>query len=224
MDLETHEPDFPGDIVFCSLRFAEQTIRIQDVEPSAYIKPWSGMVEWDDLDSGPVLDIGAFCGYLVNVDGATADRVSRFDVFDNEQNTFDIFSALFDPEMEWLKDSVEDLAFGAAGPPVTENVLVIDRLVIYPEYRGGDVGLQVMRELIRHFRSAVGLVVIKPYPLQFEADGGPSFEPLAGRERKDWDLAQFKGRRTSSTARLKRHYALLGFRHVPKTCYMVRSA
>lgn len=50
---------------------------------------------------------------------------------------------------------------------VGDDLLVIDCIEVYPRFRGHQIGLQAVDRTIDIFGSSCGLVVCKPWPLQF---------------------------------------------------------
>jgi len=55
---------------------------------------------------------------------------------------------------------------------LSQNMLILDRLEISPEFRRQQLGLRYMRTAIKRFGLGCRIVAIKPFPLQFEP--GPS--------------------------------------------------
>lgn len=213
------EPDFPSEYRFCRLTFAEQQVMLDDDEPSRYLMHWNGTIGWHHPMGERVDPIGAFSLYLVDGDSAMDERADIFNVYDTEQGIFDVYQGLFDTKTGNLKDRVERIAFGNDFA-MSANVLIFDRLVIYPAHRGHGVGLLALRALMHHFRSFAGLMVMKPYPLQFE---GSTHKELVGLGREHWALDSYKLKQAGATAKLRRHYACLGFAQVPRTDFMVRN-
>ena len=219
------EPDFPADYAYCRLKLSERSVSLYErAEPGDYIMDISGLVQWSGNDEEKAINLGAFSCKLIDGDSAINDRMSLHDVFDHEKSTFDIYEDLYDFDTGDLREDVTRMVFGPYSYAFNSNLLVLDRLVIYPEHRGNGLGLLVLRGLMAEFSSFASLVVMKPYPLQFEGKTGPSYEPLEGLPREHWGLNSYKGRLTKSRAQLRRHYAKLGFILVPKTEYMVRDA
>jgi hypothetical protein len=67
----------------------------------------------------------------------------------------------------------------------------------------------------------MGLVSLKPFPLQFEVNPMSETNDIP-RERLELD--NFKGTSVAATRKLKRYYEKLGFKSVSRTEYMVRDA
>ena len=99
------------------------------------------------------------------------------------------------------------------------HTLILDRIEILPGFRGYNLGLAVMRRLIERFGADGGIVAIKPFPIQRE---------LTGQEEDEWRqkmrLADFEQSLPRATARLRRHYAQLGFKFVKGTPFMFGDA
>jgi hypothetical protein len=76
-----------------------------------------------------------------------------------------------------------------------------------------------MRRLIERFGAGAAIVAIKPFPLQREC---------AREEEEDWrqkmKLGDFETDLRGATAKLRRHYARLGFKFMRGTPFMFRNA
>jgi GNAT superfamily N-acetyltransferase len=207
----------PDDYRWCHLRFSERTVLLRDNEPSRFLQEYEGTIEWEDPEGGSSkVALGAFRAYLIDILGAVTERESIDFVWDTTQSTWSAYEALFDVETTELTDAAKSAAFGKDYRH-NEGVLMIDRMAILPVHRGHSVGLLAMRTLIEQFRQACGLVVIKPFPLQFEGDG------LQGEWPANGELALDRYSQSMRTAlgRLKRYYGRLGFKSVRGTEYMV---
>jgi GNAT superfamily N-acetyltransferase len=188
---------------------------LDDGEPSHYMYVTRGTVAGLDEQDQKIV-AGRFRLTYIDVCAAMNAGASVFDIFDNTQETCDYFPAIFDietldPSPELMRLFREDMWPG--------NVLILDRLEILPEFRGHNLGLVVMRRLIERFGAGAGIVAIKPFPLQCE---------LAGKEEDEWRqkmrLDDFEQSLPRATARLRRHYAKLGFKLMKGTPYMFRNA
>jgi GNAT superfamily N-acetyltransferase len=207
----------PDDYRWCHLRFAERTVLLRDNEPSRFLQEYEGTIEWEDPEGGSSkVALGAFRAYLIDIVGAVTEQESIDFVWDTTQSTWSAYEALFDVETGELTDAAKSAAFGTDYQH-NEGVLMIDRMAILPVHRGHGVGLLSMRTLIEQFRPACGVVMIKPFPLQFEGDG------LLGEWPSNGELALDRYSQSMRTAlgRLKRYYGRLGFKSVRGTEYMV---
>jgi hypothetical protein len=184
-------------------------------DPSDFIYETTGRVVARG-DGGRTL-IGKFRLYYVDIGSAFNDKVSVHDVFDTYAQTFEIYEALFEADSIEPRERVQRLLeYEVDGL----NVLILDRLEILPAFRGSQLGLAVMRAIIQRFSAGVGLVAIKPFPLQFE------HEPTDQGEREwraELGLADLPRVQRVATAKLCAYYKKLGFLRLRGTPFMVRS-
>lgn len=217
--MRTERPDFPRDYLFSRLRIAEQEFLMDDEEPSKYLTHLHGTVEWrDPEDEEQVTPIGAFGFYLFDCNSALNDEASWHDIFDTEGTTFDAYQELYEFKCWDFNAKVEKAVFSEEYP-ITFNLMLMDRLVIYPEHRGFGIGLMTLRAIIHQFRSFAGLIAMKPFPLQFESS---EMNELNGLPRYEWGLEAFNAKERPATQALRRYYARLGFKKLPSSDYMVR--
>lgn len=204
---------------YLTLRFDASESMTDEGEPVFYLQRRTGHVTlWDAGRTEDDIRIGDFSIVYVDLDGAGVEGVHAFDVFDTEQATFEYYEDLYGDDAGRMKNSVVDIAV-IDGVVWSENVLIIERLVLQPEFRGQGLGLAAIRGLILGARGGAGLVLLKPYPLQFEGGGDPTDEEFIRLE-----FGSLPKNHRSATAKLFRHYARLGFKRVPKTPFMVRDA
>ena len=98
------------------------------------------------------------------------------------------------------------------GDVFDQDLLIIPKLEILPNYRGHDIGLFCMARLIQMLSSGCGLVVIKPFPLQFDS----SYKEYTER-RELLGFDQLTASQADATEKLIKHYKRLGFRALPGT-------
>ena len=99
-----------------------------------------------------------------------------------------------------------------AGLPGTDNVLILDRLYVYPNYRGHMLGLAAMANTISVWAPGEEISLLKAFPLQLMANLSPA------------DRHKYNGLETDpekATRALIKYYAQLGFRQVGQTRLMV---
>lgn len=213
----------PEDYRWCHLRFFERLVPLADDEPSRFLQEYVGRIEWEDPENTSVrVSIGSFRALLVDLVGAITEDESAYQVFDTTQSTWCVFEALFDINTEELTDATKKAAFGS-DYPLNHGVFIIDRVAVLPEHRGHCVGLLTMKALIEEFRQASGLVVIKPFPLQFEGES-PSPRQCPPDEwppNSALALDGFTQSMRSALSKLKKYYGRLGFKPVRGTDYMV---
>ncbi|MBX3673895.1 MAG: GNAT family N-acetyltransferase [Burkholderiales bacterium] len=188
-------------------------------DPSRYLFEESGRLLLTDKQDRDT-EIGTFGALIIDVRGAVTEHESVHAVFDSDSRTIGYFEALYDSEGGDFKETV---ARAACGDDYlwNPNLLVLDRLVIYPDFRGHGVGLTALRALIHRLRAGCGLIAMKPFPLQFEDAHGARPE---SDEQQRLGLAAFKSTEARATSKLKKYYSRLGFIPIPRTAYMVRSS
>lgn len=184
-------------------------------EPEDYIYTTSGELIRANDDSEALA--GKFTLHYVDVDRAMDEKMSIFDVFDAYSHTFEYHDALFganSPDFsDRLTKTLKHEAFGG-------NVLILDRLEILPEYRGRGLGLSVMRRLIKRFSGGAAIVVMKPYPLQFESE---TRDQAKEAWRSELGLAELGRNQRAATKKLFDYYGRLDFVRISGTPFMVRS-
>lgn len=194
-----------------------------DEEPSRFLRTWSGNVVLmgDSLDDDDFIEIGHFLVRYVDVEGAVAEGYSVFDVFDSDSVTADYYDALFNEDnISLFKENLAGLESGTDYGVGTFNVLILDRLIIFPGYRGKGFGLAALAAMINWFRLGAGLIVMKPFPLQFES---ALRKESRAEEREQLGLSAFSGNQRSATMKLKRLYGELGFKAIRGTDFMMLS-
>lgn len=192
---------------------------VDDREPSRYIRHIKGEV-WEFVgEDGHEVPIGRFSVSIIDGASILNDRVSLFDVFDDDGDLMNYYESLYghndELKPEVLKAMKVDMIFD-------HGLLVLDRLELMPERRGLRVGLQVLLWMEHHFRMGCGVVAMKPFPLQFEGGTPEEREADEGDESfKRLRLGGYERRLDVAVRRLRKHYATLGFAMVPGTPYMV---
>ncbi|MFC4675230.1 hypothetical protein [Dysgonomonas termitidis] len=89
------------------------------------------------------------------------------------------------------------------------NVLYINDIVLFPEYRGYGYGKFIIKDILCRFDGTVGLVLAIVYPLQLDTS---SMQPAMQYHRMDQDLEY-------SSFKLYGYFLDLGFEQVERTNY-----
>lgn len=203
----------------CTLRIAESEVFVGDIEPSRFIHQLDGQVRVYLSRADRTQEVGTFSVLLVDIESAISEGVDPFDVFDSDSKTAPYYQPLYRTS-SWsgadFRDSVTRAVCGDESL-WRPNLLILDRLVVYPEHRGHKIGLLALRGLIERYRIGVGLVVMKPFPLQYE---GEPFSPDDIAARRRLGLDDFRMGQRSATAKLRSYYASIGFRCIPRTSFM----
>ncbi|WP_207003579.1 GNAT family N-acetyltransferase [Trinickia mobilis] len=200
-----------------TLRCSENEFLAEDDEPSRFIFEYDGKLLLPDR-ADEETDVGYFSVKYVDVGGAVTERESVFDVFDSDSTCIQYYEALYDGNDD-IKPRVARLAHGD-DYLWNPSLLILDRLVVYREYRGRGVGLVALRALIHRFRAGAGLIALKAFPLQYEGDR--SVKPEGPDEAK-LGYDQFHVPMPKATSKLRSYYRQVGFLQVPRTQVMVRS-
>lgn len=194
------------------LKFAPETFFDENTEPERFIHRYKGKII--DCDNNEERKAGKFSARVIDVRGAMFDGCDIFDVFDSEGGAMSCYENLYESDSEDFNEKTRDVAFGG-DYPWNPNILILDYLLVRPEFRGKGLGLHAIRALIQRLRQGVGLVALKPFPLQFEVKASESTGYRKG------GLHLFNISETEARRKLVKHYALLGFREVPDTEFMV---
>lgn len=218
-----------------TLHIPDSVCYVDIEDPGDYLINTSGeVVAYRNLNPGEEgIVIGLFQVITVDVEGAQLGGFDAFDVFDLEQKTYDYMDALYNlrstnTSAARFKEKIINMI-----PYVTHrigpNLLILDRLEIYPQYRGRDFGNQVLKTLIKRFSVGNNLIALSAYPLQFEASSDRLPEDMDKEEiaqaekRSRLELDKFKDSRKVSFKKLETHYAQLGFQRIKGTDYMIKA-
>jgi len=191
---------------------------IEKYESSQFIYETSGdvFIQDGDIQSGEKLHIAKFTTYFANCSGARKERADLLEVFDaHSQNMYEYYAAIYDPRHPRFKQRLQNLF---NWPISGNNLFVVDRLEILPEFRGYGFGLKIIDFLIARLGLGAGLVAIKPYPLQFETNVGKYDQEWTSKMR----LGDLSKNEKQAFKILQDYYSKLGFIKFPKTPYMVR--
>jgi hypothetical protein len=182
------------------------------MDPAFYVHEVTGRVVLSNFSGTPLVEVGTFCVKLVDAEGALCQGVSVHTTFDIQQETWSFFEELVEGPFPWkFKDRVLK-ALGCEFEVVPLGVTILSRLEIYPEYRGRDYGLAAVKCMMQRYRMGAGLIVMKPFPLQFEG-----LEPEFIKQR-GFDV--YPTNQRTCTQKLRAHYGRLGFKHIPRTQFM----
>lgn len=166
-------------------------------------------------ESELVIGKGKF--FYADMDGAYVDGLSPFDVLDERAGTFDFVFPLFgesDEGMSFKSDVTE--RFNLTGH--TNNLFIIDRLEVLPEYRGENVAAILIDEAIRLFSADAEVIALKSFPLQDE-------HVYESKKRDSWykamkmdELPKLEG----YEEKLSSFYEKIGFASIGENGIMIR--
>ena len=192
----------------------QQSMLVDDEEPSRLLKFIDGKV-LAFTESDRKVRVGSFAVILIDIETAVNESESIFDVFDVSSKTIDYYG-LYKSDLEFKPSVIKALGGYERWAP---NMLILDRLEILPRFRGHGAGLRILRCLQLQFSAGCGLVVMKPFPLQFE--GGTPEENKDEEEFIRMRLDQFSTTFEKALKGLQTYYGRLGFVKVPGTPYIV---
>lgn len=199
---------------YLALRIPAEEYAGQLDDPSSYIHEVKGSIVVHCEPGGETPVIGEFACTLVDADSARTHGISPYQLYDTHQATWNLYEALLGdegPNDRLLKALRYEWPFGSL------NLLSLDRLTVLPQARGRKVGLMALVMVMQRFLRFADVVVLKPFPLQFEGS-------MADDEALQYELARFSCTKDYGTRRLARYYAELGFKKVVGTDYMARLA
>lgn len=199
------------DDYYMILKFDEDETMLVIGEPSDCVYVITGKVVGLGENNRYTL-AGKFKAFYLDADTAQAEGIPIFHIYDEQSETVDYFTAIYSVRRGEISFS-DRLCRLLGDAPYWGNVLILDRLEILPKFRKHNLGLLVMRRLIERYRAGVEIVAIKPFPLQAEClDSTPW--------RKRLHLHKLDADSDRSRAKLRRHYAKLGFKHLRGTEFM----
>lgn len=185
-------------------------------EPEWFTYPADGSVlAIDEFDNEHTA--GRFRVFYVDAERALNSRMNIYDVLDASATTAEYFDALFDIDTLDFNTAVRDIT----GPGlINDNLLIVDRVELLPEYRGKHLGLHIVKHLIERFGAGTEVVALKPYPLQFEFEDAAN---SSGEWRPRLALDRFPQDSDTAFSALKGHYEKLGFVQVSDTPFYIIS-
>lgn len=194
------------------LVFKQQSMLVDDPEPSRFVQFIDGDIRFLDVDDDDGVAGGEFRLIKIDLEAAVNEGVESDAVFDSESVTYP-YHVLYDENLDFTPAVLKACGTDDVWQP---NLLILDRLVLAPEWRGGGYGLSALRWLILRLSSGCGMVAIKPFPLQFEGRG--RHDPGVDHYR----LADLPTKNEAAiTRKLQRHYGRLGFKKVGTSEFMV---
>jgi len=146
------------------IRFSIQ-VDTEDEEPSRVVRRIEGTVYEYEGESDTEKQIGDLRCFLVQPGLAEEKQIHLFDAMDSiNDETAECYEAVFDPATNDWNADIEDLY---AGGPVGVDLLFIEQIRLNERHRGKGIGRNVVREIIETFGLQCGLVVCKPFPLEY---------------------------------------------------------
>jgi GNAT superfamily N-acetyltransferase len=163
-------------------------------DPSDFITVYHGDII-GMMDDDSEQEIGTVVVYLIERGRVLNEGISLFEVMDClDGDSCDCFANLFDQKSEQLKPEVERLL--SENRAFQNDMMLIERLELKPEYRGQGLGKEIASRVIQKFGENCSVIACVPVPLQFTGlgprDKRPEGKRLAQqRVRKFWEGVGF---------------------------------
>jgi GNAT superfamily N-acetyltransferase len=195
------------------IRFSIE-VDTEDEEPSRVIRKIDGTVFECVGESDKEEKIGNLQCFLVQAGLAGEKGESLFEAMDSISDAaMECYEALFDPDTNEWSDSVQELY---SGGPISPDLLFIDRVELDERHRGKGIGRAVVKEIIETFGLHCGLVVCKPFALQYEGWA----ETYSAAEQADLG---FEKRKSAAFGRVSKFWADCGFVQLPDSEFYAHS-
>lgn len=198
---------------YVALRFSENDCSGDDHSDCAnYVHSVEGRIALLDMGGKLLDEIGEFSIWIVDTEGLVAQDVSIYQAYDVHAETFGYFEDLVDFDVQWdFKLPVLE-ALDCVGEVLASGMLIVSDLGIAPAYRGRDFGLIALKTIIQRFRMGMGIVAMRPFPLQYAN--------LRPDVREELALDTFKGSERATLMKIRAHFGRLGFKLIPGTDVM----
>jgi GNAT superfamily N-acetyltransferase len=164
-------------------------------------------------------EVGKWCAYVLRSDWLDGLDASPSDALDAVSASTAEYMVMYDRNIAGFFSRRVERLFEELESCSNNNLLIIDRVEIYSEYQGRGIGLAAMQLITRHLGEPCALAAIKPYPLQFESGN----ESLSLSSPAQMGLDTFTKDKRLATAKLRAHYAQLGFVTLPRTKLMIKN-
>lgn len=173
-------------------------------DPSEYVTEIKGVIEFAPQGDVESIEAGTFSAQLVQLDRAIDEGCPPFDVFDaHSSSLFEVYERIFGGEERPCAHIVESFDFFGG------DILHLATIEIDREHRGLGLGLAMVSQCINIWGPDQGLVVCKPFPLQWDVNY---------KDDKEWKTRigseSFSPNRATAERDLKAYWKLLGFRKI----------
>lgn len=145
--------------------------------------------------------IGNALSYYFDVAHTINSEESIFDLFDIDGSFPEFYHLLY--ENGFFKEIIVD----QMGDIINSNLFLIQKVEISPKFRGNNYGLAAVLRLIQQFAHGVGLVVLKPFPVQFENGQ----QNILGKKN---NYKSFVKNEKQAFDKIKRYWEIVGFEQI----------
>lgn len=191
-----------------------------NTEPAHYVSHYRGEVfGYDDADEDeeeldePDVRLGTIDVLYVNRNRILNENESLFEAMDDfSSETMECYEAIIDQETNDWKDEVQVLI--GEGGMVNYDILIINRLELEEKFRGKSIGEQVARQVINTLGSNCGVIVCKPFPLQYRGYGAPE-------HAKDRAAPGYERKRRDAFSKVANFWTKVGFQKLPSSDHYI---
>lgn len=139
------------------------------MEEERYVqKIFVDIVKTDDSGKD-VQIIGKASIKIMLLSQALDDNFDIFQIFDSDSYTMRVGEEIYDFRYGDIKEDLRRKLFGD-DYMTNPNICIFERLTILPEYRGLGIAAKFIKDNFFFFSTTCGLIVMQPFPLQFEAE------------------------------------------------------
>lgn len=174
-------------------------------EESRFVKDHLLKIQLSHEDGGDIEIIGQVKFLVAYLDQAWDSDHHLYAILDAHseylaRHIFDVLDAETAEFNEAIQEHFNHNIFGA-------NFCLIQEVQIKPRFRGYNLGIKALKDIVFHYSEACDLFMIEPYPLQFETEE-------KRKENSHLELEKLEQDQEKATARLKSYYKSLGFQSV----------
>lgn len=137
------------------------------MENARYFQEIEGEVFLSDYTDTNKKLIGRLSGVKMLLDVGANDGWDAYSIFDNEQPTLDLGSAIYDFEKnDWNEELNEKYNLNLCEP----NVLYLASIEILPEYQGHKIGTRFIKDFVTNFVQGCSIVAIGKVPFYIQTN------------------------------------------------------
>jgi GNAT superfamily N-acetyltransferase len=135
------------------------------------------------------------------------DRANAYDVFDSSSELMEIGDLIYDFDNNEIKSKIANHF-----EIVYNDICVFERLCILPEYRGLGLAKKLVKDNVMRIGNNVGLIVMKPFPLQCEPQAKRSYDDNDENAfEKDMKYDELEQNPEKAMKSLKKYYKTFGY-------------
>ncbi|WPR77707.1 hypothetical protein [Algoriphagus sp. NG3] len=174
-------------------------------EHSRYLKEHLQKINLVDDYEKVVDEIGEINFMMIYLDEAMDSSLSTFDILDGHSAYLaDNIFKVIDSETLELNEAIQDKYKWTF---CNSNICFIQSVKIFPKYRGRQLALKAIKDIIFHYSSSCALFFLKSFPLQFEHD-------IYSEGKEQLSLEQFETNEKLAMINLSKYYQSMGFEKV----------